>query len=79
MVAGTRAQAKAAAALVKVTATPVKAVLTIDEALEPGAPVVPAFGDLQHRHPPQAEARATPSRSSRAANWSSRRSSARRR
>ncbi|PKL08812.1 MAG: dehydrogenase [Spirochaetae bacterium HGW-Spirochaetae-7] len=45
VVAETRAQAKAAAALVKITATPVKPVLTIDEALEPGAPVVPAYGD----------------------------------
>ncbi|HRW24852.1 MAG TPA: xanthine dehydrogenase family protein molybdopterin-binding subunit [Spirochaetia bacterium] len=45
VVAETRAAAKAAAALVKVTATPVKPVLTIDEALEPGAPVVPSYGD----------------------------------
>lgn len=45
VVAETRAAAKAAAALVRVTATPVKPVLTIDEALEPGAPVVPSYGD----------------------------------
>ena len=37
--------AKAAAALVKVTATPLKPVLSIDEALDPGAPVVPSYGD----------------------------------
>ncbi|HPB65147.1 MAG TPA: molybdopterin-dependent oxidoreductase, partial [Spirochaetales bacterium] len=45
VVAETRAAAKAAAALVRVTATPVRPVLTIDEALEPGAPVVPSYGE----------------------------------
>ena len=45
VVAESRDAAKAAAALVKVTATPLKPVLTVDEALEPGAPVVPSYGD----------------------------------
>lgn len=45
VVADTREAAKAAAALVKIAATPLKAVLTIDEALAPGAPVVPSYGD----------------------------------
>lgn len=45
VVADTREAAKAAAALVKVSATPIKPVLTVDEALLPGAPVVPSYGD----------------------------------
>ena len=45
VVADTRDAAKAAAALVKIRATAIKPVLTMDEALEPGAPVVPAYGD----------------------------------
>ncbi len=45
VVADTREAAKAAAALVKITATALKPVLTMDEALEPGAPVVPSWGD----------------------------------
>jgi len=45
VVADTRDNAKAAAALVKITATPIKPVLTVDEALEPGAPVVPSYGN----------------------------------
>ncbi|MBN2874482.1 MAG: xanthine dehydrogenase family protein [Spirochaetales bacterium] len=45
VVAETRVAAKAAAALVKIEATPVKPVLGIDEALKPGAPVVPSYGD----------------------------------
>ena len=45
VVAQTREQAKAAAALVTITATPIKPVLTMEEALKPGAPVVPSYGD----------------------------------
>jgi CO/xanthine dehydrogenase Mo-binding subunit len=45
VVAETRAQALAAAALVRVEATPVKPVLSIDEALAPYAPLVPSYGD----------------------------------
>jgi CO/xanthine dehydrogenase Mo-binding subunit len=45
VVAETRVIAKAAAALVKVVATPLKPVLTMDEALAPGAPLVPSYGD----------------------------------
>jgi CO/xanthine dehydrogenase Mo-binding subunit len=45
VVAETRKTALEAAALVKVEATPVKAVLTMEEALEPYAPVVPSYGD----------------------------------
>lgn len=45
VVAESRETAKTAAALVKVTATPVKPVLTVDEALAPGAPVVPSYGE----------------------------------
>jgi len=53
VVADTRKAAIAAAALVRVSATPVKPVLTVDEALEPDAPLVPAYGATnivaQHR------------------------------
>ncbi|GAB1457994.1 hypothetical protein MASR2M48_33020 [Spirochaetota bacterium] len=45
VVAESRQAARAAAALVVIQATPIKAVLTIDEALEPGAPIVPSYGD----------------------------------
>lgn len=45
VVAETRVIAKAAAALVKVVATPLKPALTMDEALAPGAPLVPSYGD----------------------------------
>ncbi len=45
VVAETREAAKAAAALVMINATRIKPVLTVDEALEPGAPVVPSYGD----------------------------------
>ncbi|MDX9898240.1 MAG: xanthine dehydrogenase family protein molybdopterin-binding subunit [Spirochaetia bacterium] len=45
VVAESRQAARAAAALVVIQAAPIKAVLTIDEALEPGAPIVPSYGD----------------------------------
>lgn len=45
VVAESRQAALRAAALVKICATPVKPVLTVDEALRPGAPLVPARGD----------------------------------
>lgn len=53
VVAESRPAALAAAALVKLSATPIKPVLTVDEALEPGAPVVPSYGDsnvVAHHH-----------------------------
>lgn len=43
--AETREQALAAAALVRVEADPIKPVLSVQEALDPYAPVVPAYGE----------------------------------
>jgi CO/xanthine dehydrogenase Mo-binding subunit len=45
VLADTREQALAAAALVRIEAEPLKPVLTVEEALNPYAPVVPGYGD----------------------------------
>ncbi|MBU0936273.1 MAG: xanthine dehydrogenase family protein molybdopterin-binding subunit [Spirochaetes bacterium] len=45
VLADTREQALAAAALVKVTATPQKPLLTIEEAMDPYARVIPSYGN----------------------------------